>query len=127
MRGDAIMVSARDGLPLLDRHGYQEKTFIIPRRDRRLLPGATYEVQSARPEALERFARDTVSARSAMELLRVNAEVVPAIADCDIVRAWRGRRPAPTGRAPILGCVFEVAPNAFPRNLPRPAGAIGDL
>jgi glycine/D-amino acid oxidase-like deaminating enzyme len=121
------MVSARDGLPLLHRHSYKEKTFITPRRDGRLLPGATYEVQSARPEALERFAHDTVSARSAMELLRVNVEVVPAIADCDIVRAWRGRRPAPTGRAPSLGCVFEIAPDAFPRNSPRPAGAIGAL
>jgi glycine/D-amino acid oxidase-like deaminating enzyme len=41
--------------------------------------------------------------RSALELLRVNAEVAPALYGCDIVRGWRGWRPTPDDRTPVLG------------------------
>jgi glycine/D-amino acid oxidase-like deaminating enzyme len=103
VRGDAIAVVSPGGPPLLERHVYKQAAFITPRRDGRLFLGATYHAEELDATILDRIRRDRITVRQAMQLMAVNRELVPDIADLDIVQLWRGWRPKPADGFPVLG------------------------
>lgn len=103
VRGDAVSVRHPDGYCLLERHVYKNAAFITPRRDGRLLLGATYEAEDRSPELLETLRRDTTNVSQIRHLIDVNLELVPEIDRCEFESAWRGWRPKPVDGLPILG------------------------
>ncbi|MDQ3964599.1 MAG: FAD-binding oxidoreductase [Actinomycetota bacterium] len=103
VRGDAMAVVSPSGRQILERHVYKKHAFITPRRDGRLFLGVTYAREARPPKVLDRLSRHQITVEQAMHLLALNCELVPAIAEFDIVGSWRGWRPQAPDRDPILG------------------------
>jgi len=97
VRGEVIEVAGAPGM--VGRHLYSGDGFITPRTDGRLLLGSTYDVQM--PCDDER--RDTVSVGNASLILRATQRMVPAIANFQIRRVWKGWRARTADHQPILG------------------------
>jgi glycine oxidase len=106
IRGDALMVRTLDDKPMLRRHVYKQNAFITPRQDGRMLLGASYADEVDDPRVLEQMSTDRITAGAALHLLQVNAEVVPRIKDCEVMKTWRGWRVKTPDGFPVLG--FET-------------------
>ncbi len=93
VKGQMLMVQAP--LDLMQHTIWGEKVYIVPRRDGRVLIGATIEEQG--------YNKD-VTLGGLMELMRDAWQLVPSLYDCPVLETWAGLRPSPLDDAPILGC-----------------------
>jgi glycine/D-amino acid oxidase-like deaminating enzyme len=73
---------------------YSESVYLVPRRDGRLLVGATVEDVGF---------RKAVTPSGTQALLDGARGLVPELADCAIVEQWAGLRPYSSDGLPILG------------------------
>ena len=80
--------------PLLNHVLWAPGAYLVPRRDGRLIVGATVE---------EKGFDDTITAGGVMALLDAAWRAVPAIEELPIDEIWVGHRPGSRDDAPILG------------------------
>ena len=71
-----------------------EGVYLVPRRDGRLLIGATVE---------ERAFNEDLTAGGLLHLLRETWEVLPGVDELPVIESWVGFRPTSRDDAPILG------------------------
>lgn len=88
------MLSVRMQAPLTDLILWREGRYLVPRRDGRLLIGATVE---------ECGFDDRLTAGGLFQLLEQARELLPGIDESPIDEIWSGFRPASRDDAPILG------------------------
>lgn len=89
------MIALHDAGPAPLRHVvFTPDAYLVPRRDGRLLVGATVE---------ERGFDVTVTDDAVQALRTAAARAVPALAEAPLLDAWAGSRPATPDEAPILG------------------------
>lgn len=88
------MLSVRTDAPLTDLILWREGRYLVPRRDGRLLIGATVE---------ECGFDDRLTAGGLFQLLEQARELLPGIDESPIDEIWSGFRPASRDDAPILG------------------------
>lgn len=104
IRGDCVLVTTPDDIPLLSRHVYMHEGFITPRQTGQMLLGATYVAEGrGGPEAHSREHRDQITVPQLLALLQNNLAILPGLDDCDVIRTWRGWRPTLPDNMPILG------------------------
>lgn len=94
VKGQMLMLRMDPERPLLQRVVWAPKAYLVPRRDGRLLIGATVE---------ERGFDTTVTAGGVYALLEAAWRTVPAIEDLPLLETWAGSRPGSRDDAPILG------------------------
>lgn len=94
VKGQLIELSDGGGRPLLERNVRGQDVYLVPRADGRLILGATVE---------EMGFDDSVTAGAVLQLLRDAYEIVPGIAELQLVRARAGLRPGTPDNAPLLG------------------------
>jgi thiazole synthase len=73
---------------------YGEETYIVPRRDGRIIIGATSEDVGF---------RESNTPEGILQLLQAALKLYPALADFPLVEQWWGFRPATADELPILG------------------------
>jgi glycine oxidase len=88
------ILSVRMEAPLTSLILWREGRYLVPRRDGRLLIGATVE---------ERGFDDRLTAGGLFQLLDQARELLPGIEELPIEEIWSGFRPASRDDAPILG------------------------
>jgi glycine oxidase len=100
-------------------------TYLVPRRDGRLLVGAT---------VVERGFDARVTAMGVHQLLSVALAVAPTLADFSVVESWAGLRPGSSDGRPFLGATpidgYLVAAGHYRNGIllaPITARAIADL
>jgi glycine oxidase len=67
--------------------------YLVPRRDGEIVVGATQEERADR----------TITAEAVLTLLRAGVDLVPALAEYELVEAIAGHRPGTPDNAPLLG------------------------
>ncbi|TDU32069.1 glycine oxidase [Panacagrimonas perspica] len=92
VRGQMLLLQAQPGD--LQSIVLREGRYLIPRRDGRVLVGSTLEDVG--------FA-DTTTDAARDSLLKSLRQMAPALADRPVIAHWAGLRPAPQGRAPVIG------------------------
>jgi glycine oxidase len=97
VRGQIALLNT--GAPVLRRILLQGKRYLVPRGDGRVLAGSTEEEAG--------FDKRT-TARAIAGLLKFAIELVPALADAPLERAWAGLRPASSDGLPYIGQVPGV-------------------
>lgn len=97
VRGQMLLLRATPGL--VRRIVLKEGRYLVPRRDGRVLIGSTVEEVG--------FDRSTTDA-ARQELLAAAAELVPALAGCEVERHWAGLRPGSPQGIPYIGEHPEV-------------------
>lgn len=94
LKGQMIAVQMDPAAPLVDHVVWGPDIYMVPRRDGRLVVGAT----------VEEMGFDTqMTAGGLYELTRHAWETLPGIYDLPVVESWAGLRPASRDDAPILG------------------------
>lgn len=88
------MLSVRMAPPITDHILWRDGRYLVPRRDGRLLIGATVE---------ERGFDVRLTAGGLFQLLEQARELLPGIDELAIEESWSGFRPASRDDAPILG------------------------
>ena len=91
-RGQMIAVKG-DGCPIT-RVVHSSSVYVVPRRDGRILIGATVEYTGFKKEV-------TVSAMN--HLLKAGLELVPSLGQFAVVETWSGLRPDTIDHLPIIG------------------------
>jgi glycine oxidase len=94
VKGQMLAVQMPAGAPLLRHVVWGPAIYLVPRRDGRLLVGATVE---------ERGFDTALTAGGMLDLLREAWETVPGIYELPIAETWVGLRPTSRDDAPILG------------------------
>jgi len=94
VKGQMMALGMDPAAPLLSHVLWAPKIYLVPRRDGRLLVGATVE---------ERGFDDALTAGGVYELLDAAWRPLPAIEDLPILETWVGFRPTSRDDAPILG------------------------
>jgi len=88
------MLGDRDDSFVLTQILYGEETYIVPRRDGRVIIGATSEnvgfLQGNTPQGI-------------LQLLQAAIRLYPALQDAPLIEQWWGFRPATADELPILG------------------------
>ncbi|MFC3501367.1 glycine oxidase ThiO [Micromonospora krabiensis] len=100
VKGQVVRLRAPDGGPPGFRHvirGYAdgEHVYLVPRDTGEVVVGATVEERGD----------TTVSAGAVLRLLRAAVELMPELAEYDLVETVAGRRPGTPDNAPILGAL----------------------
>jgi glycine oxidase len=88
------MIAVRSHAFPLNRVLHSSKVYVVPRRDGRLLIGATVEYAGF---------HKAVTAAATRHLLSAALELVPSLAELDIVDMWSGLRPDTNDHLPIMG------------------------
>ncbi|PYT09921.1 MAG: glycine oxidase ThiO [Acidobacteria bacterium] len=88
------MIAVRDHASLIDRVIHSSKVYVVPRRDGRILIGATVEWTGF---------HKAVTAGAIKYLLSAALELVPSIGQLEIVETWSGLRPDTPDHLPIIG------------------------
>lgn len=95
LKGQLLALAMDPRAPLLDRVLWvPEGVYLVPRRDGRLILGATVE---------EKGFEDALTAGGLLHLLREAWEALPGIDELRVVETWVGHRPTSRDDAPILG------------------------
>lgn len=94
VKGQMLAVQMPPEAPLLRHVVWGREAYLVPRRDGRLLIGATVE---------EKGFDASLTAGGIFRLLRGAWEILPGIDECPIVEMWVGFRPGSRDDAPILG------------------------
>jgi glycine oxidase len=97
IRGQIVLL--RTGAPVLRRIVMQEKRYLVPRPDGRVLVGSTEEDAG--------FDKGT-TAEAVGHLLTFAVGLVPALAHAAVERCWAGLRPGTPDGLPFLGAVPGV-------------------
>lgn len=77
---------------------YSSDVYLVPRRDGRLLVGATVEAPGFRHEA-----KRNATVAGTLQLLQAACELLPDLKDAPILDQWAGLRPGTSDGLPILG------------------------
>lgn len=88
------MVAVRGGTCPISRVIHSSKVYVVPRRDGRILIGATVEYAGF---------RKAVTAEGISRLLAAAIEVLPELKEFEIVECWSGLRPDTMDHLPIIG------------------------
>lgn len=96
IRGEVIEVKGAPGL--VGGCIYAGDGFITPRRDGRLLLGSNYHEYVPGDD----INRKTILASSALSTLLATTRLVPAIAECQLVRVWKAWRPKSPSSQPWI-------------------------
>jgi glycine oxidase len=94
IKGQMLALRMDAGAPLLRHVLWAPGAYLVPRRDGRLVVGATVE---------EKGFDDTITAGGMLTLLEAAWRAVPAIEELPIEEVWVGHRPGSRDDAPILG------------------------
>jgi glycine oxidase len=94
IKGQMIALQMDAAAPLLTHVLWGPNIYMVPRKDGRLLLGATVE---------EKGFDATLTAGGMLTLLEAAWRVIPAIEELPIVETWAGHRPGSRDDAPILG------------------------
>ena len=97
VRGQMLLVKGRPGL--LASIVLENGTYLIPRRDGRILIGSTVE-----PVGFDK----SLTAEAQEQLLAATRRMVPAVAALPVERQWAGLRPATASGVPIIGQHPEI-------------------
>jgi len=94
VKGQMLSLRMDASAPLLSHVLWAPGAYLVPRRDGRLIVGATVE---------EKGFDDTITAGGVLTLLEAAWRAVPAIEELPIDEIWAGHRPGSRDDAPILG------------------------
>jgi glycine oxidase len=94
VKGQMLALQMDAAAPLLNHVLWAPGAYLVPRRDDRLIVGATVE---------EKGFDDTITAGGVMALLDAAWRAVPAVEELPIDEIWVGHRPGSRDDAPILG------------------------
>jgi glycine oxidase len=94
IKGQMLALRMDPGAPLLSHVLWAPGAYLVPRRDGRLIVGATVE---------EKGFDETVTAGAMLTLLEAAWRAVPAVEELPIDEIWVGHRPGSRDDAPILG------------------------
>jgi len=94
VKGQMLALQMNPALPLISHVVCAPGVYLVPRRDGRLLAGATVE---------ERGFDTALTAGGILALLEAAWRTVPAIEELPICEMWVGHRPGSRDDAPILG------------------------
>ena len=94
VKGQMLALRMDPAAPLLNHVLWAPGAYLVPRRDGRLIVGATVE---------EKGFDDTVTAGGMLTLLEAAWRAVPAVEELPIAEIWVGHRPGSRDDAPILG------------------------
>ena len=94
VKGQLVELSSQSAEPLIQRNVRGQDAYLVPRADGRIVVGATVE---------ERGFDTSVTAGAVRELLTAAFELVPGIAEMDLVGVRAGLRPGTPDNAPLLG------------------------
>jgi glycine oxidase len=94
VKGEILTLRGSAEDPACERIVAGERVYMVPRRDGRLIVGATVE---------ERGFDTTVTAGGVHELLREAYRLIPEIAEMELVEATAGLRPGTPDNAPLIG------------------------
>jgi glycine oxidase len=94
VKGQMLALRMGVSAPLLTHVVWAPGAYLVPRRDGRLLIGASVE---------EKGFDDTLTAGAILTLLEAAWRVLPAIEELPIDEMWTGHRPGSRDDAPILG------------------------
>lgn len=94
VKGQMLALAMDPAAPILTRVLWTQKAYLVPRRDGRLLIGATTE---------ERGFDTSLTAGGMMGLLESAWRALPGIEELPLVESWVGFRPGSRDDAPILG------------------------
>jgi glycine oxidase len=94
VKGQILELRARDGATPCNRILASERIYLVPRRDGRLIAGATVEEQGF---------ETAVTAGGVHELLREAYRLLPDVAEMELVEAAAGLRPGTPDNLPLVG------------------------
>jgi glycine oxidase len=94
VKGQVICLRMDEAAPLLSHVLWAPGVYMVPRRDGRLIIGATVE---------EKGFDTTLTAGGVLSLLEAAWRAIPAIEELPIAEMWVGHRPGSRDDAPILG------------------------
>ena len=94
VKGQMLSLRMDPAAPLLSHVLWAPKIYLVPRRDGRLLVGATVE---------EKGFDDSLTAGGVYALLEAAWRAIPAVEELTIDEFWTGARPTSRDDAPILG------------------------
>jgi glycine oxidase len=94
VKGQMLALRMDAAAPLINHVVWAPNVYLVPRRDGRLIVGATVE---------EKGFDQSLTAGGILALLEAAWRVVPAIEDLPIDEMWVGHRPGSRDDAPILG------------------------
>ncbi len=125
VKGQLLRLRGEAGLIRHVISGYADgrHVYLVPRSDGEIVVGATQEER----------ADHAVTAGGVLDLLRAAVDLVPALADFELVEAIAGHRPATPDNAPLLGRLDDrtIVASGHHRNgillAPVTAGLIADL
>ncbi len=95
VKGQMLALQMDAAAPLLNHVLWAPGVYLVPRRDGRLIAGATVE---------EKGFDETITAGGLLTLLEAAWRAVPAIEELPVAEIWVGHRPGSRDDAPILGC-----------------------
>ncbi|MCP9494681.1 MAG: glycine oxidase ThiO [Pyrinomonadaceae bacterium MAG19_C2-C3] len=99
VRGQMVCLAAH---PAVVRHVvYSPRGYLVPRRDARLLTGATVEHVGFEKR---------VTAHGIQSLIAHATEIAPLVASLPFVEAWAGLRPRSIDNLPVIGASGEALP-----------------
>jgi glycine oxidase len=94
IKGQSLALLMAVAAPLLTHVVWGPNVYLVPRRDGRLILGATVE---------EKGFDTTLTAGGVLALIEAAWRLVPAIEDLPLLETWVGHRPGSRDDAPILG------------------------
>jgi glycine oxidase len=94
VKGQMLALQMDAAAPLLTHVLWAPGVYLVPRRDGRLIAGATVE---------EKGFDETITAGGLLTLLEAAWRAVPAIEELPVAEIWVGHRPGSRDDAPILG------------------------
>ncbi len=94
VKGQMLALAMDPRAPLLDHVLWAPGVYLVPRRDGRLVVGATVE---------EKGFDETITAGGLFALLEAAWRVLPAVEELAVDEIWAGLRPTSRDDAPILG------------------------
>ncbi len=94
VKGQMLALRMNAAAPLLEHVLWAPGAYLVPRRDGRLIVGATVE---------EKGFDDTITAGGMLTLLEAAWRAIPAVEELPIEEIWVGHRPGSRDDAPVLG------------------------
>jgi glycine oxidase len=99
VKGEILTLRARAGEAPCERILAHERIYLVPRKDGRLIAGATVE---------ERGFDETVTAGGVHEILREAYRLLPEVAELELVEARARLRPGTPDNRPVIGAVGPI-------------------
>ena len=96
VKGQLLHLRSRDGSPVLAGNVRGLEVYMVPRSDGRLVVGATVEEQGF---------DDRVTAGAVRDLLDAAFELLPEVAELELVEVAVGHRPGTPDNAPLIGAI----------------------